>query len=119
MTAALLWAGGVCIALWFTWIIFVAIMRLKQVRDAGQLTRSTTVLGYATLAIGLLLDIAVNTLVGTVMFVEWPQWRNGEWLLSGRLSRLSAGPEGWRKRRAILIRSQLLDNIDPAGVHNG
>lgn len=119
MKAALLSSAWILGSLWLTWIIFVAIMRLKQVREAGQLTRTTAVLGYATLALGLVLDMLINTAVGTIAFAEWPQWRRGEWLLSGRLSRLSAGPDGWRKRRAILIRSQLLDNVDPAGVHRG
>lgn len=108
------WAGAL---FYFTWVFFAAIMNIKRVRDAGKLTRTARVLGMATLAIGLVLDLAVNWLIAPVLFLELPRWR--EWLLSARITRLIAAGTGWRARLALWLRMQLLDEIDPGGVHHG
>lgn len=103
-------------AVWALWIIFVAVMRLKQLRDAGQLTTAMKCIGYPTLAVGLVLDAAVNVVLGSLAFMELPR----EWTLSGRLWRLSNDPaEGWRQRLALALRSGLLDSVDPSGLHRG
>lgn len=69
---------------------------------------------YPALVVGLLLDLIVNTFVATLIFIELPR----EWTVSARLTRHSEGG-GWRQRVAIAIRTALLDNIDPNGVHRG
>ena len=99
------------------WLYFVAAMRLKMVRDSGQLTYGQTVLGYWALAEGLLLDLVFHLVFGTLIFLELPAWK--EWTLSGRLWRLSNGPTGWRQRLALKVRKGLLDSIDPSGEHHG
>lgn len=104
----------IVLLIWLLWVFFVAVMHLKELRDAGTLTRAQKAFGYPALAIGLALDVLVNATVATALFVELPR----EWLLSGRLWRLSHG-DGWRAKLATAIRSQLLDSADPSGLHKG
>lgn len=98
------------------WVFYTAVMRLKMVRAAGQLTTAMKVFGYPVLFVGLFLDLAVNTLIGSIVFAELPH----EFTLSSRLTRWSTNAAGgWRTKVALAIRMGLLDNIDPAGVHKG
>lgn len=101
---------------WVLWVFYTAIMRLKQVRDAGHLTPAMKAFGYPALLVGLVIDFVVNLVVASLLFAERPR----EWTLSSRLWRLSndAGA-GWRRRIALAIRTALLDSIDPSGVHRG
>lgn len=99
---------------WLLWIFYTAVMRLKQVRDAGKLTTAMKVFGYPVLILGLLLDFFVNVVFASIIFVEIPK----EWTVSARLTRLSSG-SGWRAKVANSIRVALLDEIDPAGIHHG
>lgn len=62
----------------------------------------------------MLLDLIVNTTVASAIFLEPLK----ELTVSARLTRHSEG-NGWRQRVAVAIRSALLDNIDPNGVHRG
>ncbi len=111
---SLAWA----VALFYvTWVFFAAVMNVKRVRDAGKLTRTARAFGLVTLAIGLVLDLAVNWLLAPLLFLELPRY--GEWLLSARITRLIAAGAGWRARLALWLRMQLLDDIDPGGVHTG
>ena len=102
------------LCVYLLWVHYVAVMRLMQVRDAGQLTTAMKAVGYPALVVGLLLDLIVNTFVATLIFAELPR----EFTVSARLTRHSEST-GWRQRVAIAIRSALLDNIDPNGVHRG
>ena len=102
------------LCVYLLWVHYVAVMRLMQVRDAGHLTTAMKAIGYPALVVGLLLDLIVNTFVATLIFVEPPR----EFTVSARLTRHSEST-GWRQRVAIAIRSGLLDNIDPNGVHRG
>jgi len=111
MTCALI----TLMCVYLLWVHYVAVMRLMQVRDAGQLTAAMKAIGYPALFVGLLLDLIVNTIVATVIFVELPK----ELTVSSRLTRHSERGEGWRMRVALAIRTALLDNIDPNGVHRG
>ena len=102
------------LCVYLLWVHYVAVMRLMQVRDAGHLTTAMKAVGYPALVVGLALDLIVNTVVASVIFLEHPK----EWTVSARLTRHS-NSTGWRKRVAIAIRTALLDNIDPNGVHHG
>jgi len=97
------------------WGMFVICMALKRVQDAGQLTLAMKLFGYPFLLLGLVVDVAVNVVIGSLLFLEPPR----EWLLSARLWRLSNGRPSWRQRIALKIRTQLLDSIDPSGIHRG
>lgn len=105
----------ILISVYLLWIHYVAAMRLMQVRDANQLTWAMKCIGYPAVVFGLFLDLVVNTFVATIIFLELPK----EFTVSARLTRHSEEGEGWRKRLAIGIRTALLDNIDPKGVHRG
>lgn len=100
-------------AIWTLWVMFTAVMRLRQVRDEGKLTTAMKVFGYPLLAVGLVLDFLVNVFVGSVLFLELPH----EMTLSARLWRLSNGEPGYRQKVSFWIRTNLLDAIDPSGVH--
>lgn len=100
---------------WLLWSIYAAVMRLKQVREAGKLTTAMKVFGYPTLFVGLALDLLVNVFIGSPLFLELPR----ELTLSSRLWRLSTTGSGYRQRVALWLRVNLLDAIDPAGTHRG
>lgn len=102
-------------ACWVLWVIFTAMMRLKQVRDAGKLTLAMKVLGYPVLFLGLAIDLFLNVTLGSLLFVEFPR----EMTLSERLWRHSQESTGYRQKLALLVRVNLLDAIDPEGVHRG
>ena len=110
----MIYAAITIASVYLLWVHYVAVMRLMQVRDAGQLTTAMKAIGYPALFVGLLLDLIVNTFVATLIFLELPK----EFTVSARLTRHSEGG-GWRQRVAVAIRAGLLDNIDPNGVHRG
>ena len=58
---------------WVLWVIYAAMMRLKQVRDAGKLTLAMKVLGYPVLVFGLAIDLVLNVTVGSFLFFEIPR----------------------------------------------
>ena len=61
MIATLLSFGVILlVTMYLTWVLFVAIMCLRVVRDAGRLTKPMMPFGYTTLAIGLMFDAALN-----------------------------------------------------------
>ncbi len=100
---------------WITWIFFCCVMRLQQVKDAGQLKgKMLCAFAYPTLFVGLFLDTLVNWLVMTVVFLEFPQ----ECLTTSRLCRLYE-PESndWRSRLAAWLGNVFLNPIDPSGRH--
>lgn len=100
---------------WVLWGVYGLVMRLKQVRDAGRLTTAQKVFGYPWLIVGLVLDFFVNVFIGSFLFLEVPH----ELTLSSRLWRLSTTSSGYRQRVALWLRVQLLDSLDPAGIHRG
>lgn len=64
------------------WVHFVAVMHLKHMRDEGKLTTAQKVIGYPVLAVGLVLDIALQIII-SAMFLELPR----ELTVSGRCAR--------------------------------
>lgn len=100
---------------WVLWVIYTAMMRLKQVREAGKLTLAMKILGYPVLFFGLALDLVLNVTIGSLLFLEIPR----EYTLSERLWRHSQESTGYRQKVAEVIRVNLLDAIDPSGVHRG
>ena len=103
------------IAIYLLWVHYAAAMRLLQVRDAGKLTKAIKLIGYPAVAVGLVLDFAVQVLPCTLLFLELPK----EFTVSGRLWRLSNDGAGWRKTLALWLRVNLLDALDPSGTHKG
>lgn len=99
----------------FTWIYFLAIMHLRDAKDAGQLTGFAKALGYANLFIGLLLDALVNALPMSLIMLELPQ----EWLTTARLSRHIKEGNGWRRAVALWFCRNLLSTFDSGHNHCG
>jgi hypothetical protein len=71
--------------------------------------------GYPAIAIGLLIDLLVNVVLGSALFLELPH----EYTLSARLWRHSTEGTGYRQKVALWLRVNLLDAIDPSGIHGG
>jgi hypothetical protein len=107
-----------------TWVLFGTVMRLREVKDAGNLTFRKRpvnfVLGYLALLIGVLLDVYDNLAFFSVIGLELPKW--GEWLSTARLCRWYPADDGrlisrWRAGVARFFGEQILDDIDPDGNH--
>jgi len=95
------------------WIFYVAVMHLKRARENGTLSRAALYLGYPVLLAGYALDVFVQVVVASVVFLDPPR----DWTLTGRLKRYIAGPEGWRERVAVWMCANLLNTFDPDGRH--
>jgi hypothetical protein len=96
------------------WVCYLAVMNLKRAQDNNQLTKLALCLGYPVLIFGLLLDVLVNWVFGTLMFLELPK----ETVLTSRLKRHRFS-ESWRGVLAAFICNQLLNQFDPSGTHCG
>lgn len=95
------------------WLFFLAVMNLQRSRDAGKLPRPAYLFGLPLLYAGLLLDFLCNMFPATLILLELPH----EYVVTQRLQRLVAGPDGWRKRLALWFARNLLDPFDPKGYH--
>lgn len=109
------YTGVTLLSIWMLWVFYVCVMRLKMMRDADKLTTGQKIFGYPTLLVGLFLDLAVNVVVCTIIFLEFPR----EWTVSARLWKHSNDKDGWRMKLALMLRTQLLDTADPSGIHRG
>jgi hypothetical protein len=101
------------ISLLILWVLFLAVMCLKDARDAGRLSPLATRLGNVLLAFGYFWDFGWNALFATVLFLDAPR----EFTLSARLQRYVDGPDGWRRRRAIWFAINLLNGCSAGGPH--
>lgn len=99
------------------WYLYAVVMALVSARDryAGTLPWPIRALGYPALAVGLAVDLAVNVLFCTFILLELPR----EFTVSSRLWRWSNAEPSWRQRTALWLRVNLLDPLDPSGIHKG
>jgi len=124
------------ILVYITWVYYTAVMRLREVRDAGKLELKRNPIrvafAYATLLIGLVLDTIVNLIACTLISGELPKielhkglrgfLRESEWLTTARLNRWYSSSDDsliwrWRSGVAKWTGAELLDDIDPDGKH--
>lgn len=105
-------AAAFVLVTWLLFVFYAAVMSLKRARDDGRMSWSMKAMALPALYIGLLLDIAVNVTVCTVLFLELPR----ELLVTSRLTRHAQGA-GWRSAIARWICVNLLDALDPSGCH--
>lgn len=96
-------------------VFYLAIMALKRARDAGTLTNPQKVLGYPILAIGWPLDVIFNITWGSLLFLEFPNYKRLS--LSARMAYLAENDTGWRGKLSLWFLVNTLDNIDPSGKH--
>lgn len=121
MTA--LYIAWLCIKYSFLlWVYFLAVMKLRDIRDAGKLVGPTKYPALAVLGVGYALDAIVNTVPMTLLFWELPQWQRGangkrEWTVSDRTKRLKLAG-GWRGRLSAWLRTHFLAKADTSGGHD-
>lgn len=114
--SVLLWGVAPFIFMWWTWILYLAIMPLVRVKDTVSI--EAKVLAYPVVALGLLMDFLLNAVIATALFLEFPKYKRGEWLFTGRVSRWNdTHHRGKRGRMARWICRHLLDPFDPKGHH--
>ena len=112
MTHPLLWPVYGYLALLALWVFFLAVMRLKQAKDAGLLTFWDKFFGYQVMFIGLFVDLFCNVFLLSVILLEAPR----ELTVTSRLKRHNQKSTGWRKAVAVWA-EQILDKFDPSGDH--
>lgn len=95
------------------WFFYLAVMSLMRAHEDKKLTLASKILGYPVLLVGVLLDVFINVIFLTVLFFDLPR----EWMTTIRLRRYLEKDNGWRKKVAYWVCSQLLDAFDPDGNH--
>ena len=109
--------AGICVAIglaafYVLWVLYLAVMNLKRVKDAGNLSKTAWYLGLPLLWLGLLVDTMVNVFVLSFILLEFPQ----EALVTSRLKRHNRTGSGWRKSVAAWF-EPIIDPFDPSGDH--
>lgn len=117
-TNTLAFACACLIAFYALWLCYIVVMRLRDKKEDGAFRVLDYVLGYPTLAIGYVVDFAVNTVIGTILYLEIPQ----EMTLSSRSLRHARArifyPTGLDRWRGALAR-WTLDSIGWYDKHGG
>lgn len=103
--------GIVIASFYILWILYLAVMNLKRVKDQGKLHPAAFYLGVPVFAIGITIDVLLNIIVMTVILLELPQ----ELTITSRLQRHNK-TTGWRKHVARFL-EPILDPFDPSGDH--
>ena len=102
---------AICAAASFTlWVFFLAVMKLRDVRDSGKLNGQAKYPAYLVLFIGYILDFVVNMIPATVVFLEIPQ----ELTVSERTKRHRDEPT-WRGAMSRWLRKGFLSIADTSG----
>ena len=109
MLYALAFFGGFFVL----WVLFLAVMNLAEAKAAGKLHGFALYAGYTVLAVGLLVDLVVQVLVASLLWLELPR----ELTVSERVARLCKSGSGWRKSLAEWFRDTLLKPFDRSGGH--
>ncbi|MDR3370729.1 hypothetical protein [Rhodoferax sp.] len=104
--------------LWAFWYLYVLVMAFYRASLAGRLTGVAKWLAYPVVLVAIAVDLIANWTIATVWFWQWPTvaWGRPD-LVTSRLSRYIAGPDGWRKDQATWLCHNLLDYFDPSGLH--
>lgn len=110
---AVLYALG---SVYLLWVLFLGVMNLARVNAAGQLGPVAYVLAWPLLAVAVTLDILVNVVIGTLIWLEWPHY--SRLTLSARLDNLIKHGTGWRQRMAWWTVKTLLEPFDTTGGHS-
>lgn len=106
-----LWALGAYLALFLLWVLYLAAMNVK--RNLANMHPVAKAHGYVLVAIAAAYDLAVNVVIGTVLFADPPR----ELMLTARLKRYRKTPGTWRAKLAAFVCDRLLDQFDPNGDH--
>ena len=80
----MMYATYALLAFWALWVLFLAVMNLGQAKSEGKLKGFALWAGYTVLAVGLLVDLIVQVLVASLLWLELPR----ELTVSERVARL-------------------------------
>ena len=100
-----LYVIGVALLPLVTWILYLAVMMLKQKRST--LPKVTKAFGWIVFGIGWIFDLVFN-LLASILFADIPQ----ELMFTDRVSRLKK-TTGWRSKLAHWFCNNLLEPFDP------
>jgi hypothetical protein len=101
---------------WAFWALYVLTMGLYRAYLDKRLTGPTYVLGFPLFALAWCVDVLAQYTIATLLFWDFPaNW--SERMVTFRLKRYMAGPDGWRRKVAKFICDRLLDPFDPTGNH--
>lgn len=103
--------GIVIASFYILWILYLAVMNLKRVKDLGKLHPMAFYLGVPIFAVGITIDVLLNIIVMTVILLELPK----ELTITARLQRHNK-TTGWRSYIAKFL-EPILDPFDPSGDH--
>lgn len=106
---------GIAYAGYTLWVLFLAVMNLARVHQLGQLSKSIFYLSLPLLVVAFAVDITINIVLGTVVFLQLPHYKR--LTLSARMDDLIRNGSGWRKRFAIWFVGTLLQPFDQTGQH--
>ena len=105
----LTWVGTSVTLFISTFVFFVAIMKMREMQsDINNLHWSVRWVCYLILFIGLILDTALNWIVLTVTFYEFPQ----EFLSTARVIRHKYESNGFRQVQAMWFCKNWLTPFD-------
>lgn len=97
------------------WYAYILVMGLYRAHLMGRLTGLAMWMAAPAVAVGWAMDVIANLTFATVAFWEKPtRWNE---LVTDRLTRHVTNGDGWRKRNAVWICTNLLDYMDPTGSH--
>ena len=109
------YALSLILFLWAFWYAYIIVMGLYRAKLNNRLSTPAKLLGAPALLIGYVMDVFAQYTLATLIFREWP--RRGEHLVTDRLQRYMAYPQGSRYIKARWICENLLDPFDPTGKH--
>jgi len=108
-----IWTITSLIIFWLTALFYTSVMAFKKVKDDGVLETlhwSSKSIGYSFLYTGLVVDMLLNIVVMTVLFIEPPK----EILTTSRIKRFYHQPRaGYRHRLAKFFAKNYLLPFDP------
>lgn len=109
----LIYIGYSILGLYALWLFYLAVMSLYRAKLNGTISKPALYLGYPILAVGLILDLLVNTFVASVVLLDLPR----ELTVTAKMSRLINSQSKWRKNSACFFCQKFLDVFDPNGIH--
>ena len=121
------WAGLSLLALYVLWIFFLAVMKLRDIRDAGKMGGPIKYPAYTVLVIGYAWDAICNLGPMTLLLLELPRLtfdqglrgfiKQSEWTVSARTKRW-AKTDTWRGKISRTMRGDYLAMADLKGGHD-
>ena len=94
-----------------TWVLYLAVMKLKEAHEREALPPVARSVGYCVLGIGLFNDFVLNIVVCLFVFFELPR----NWLLTKTLEMHLTKGSGYRFRVSQWLCQNLLDPFQSGG----